>query len=338
MGRVVLLLICMSGTVLAGEEELLIEVPDAGLSLAATLNVPEGARSAAVLLPVAGPSDRDLSLGPKRYFADLAEAFAARGIATLRFDDRGVGGSGGNWQETSFEDRGRDACRVMEALAKAVPGAKNHGYVGISEGGGLALYAHGECAPADYLVLLSTPMLPGRETLESQFETALSAMVQLEPEQVGSLRADVKRFLDLVQTEDAEAGLAGMRELLSGPNGSLLLPPYGFVPRDIESRAKFARSPWYRSQVNYDVAPWLERNRVPLLAIYGELDRVLSVDLSVARLKEISTQAEVVRVPGLNHLLQKAKTGSPAEYGLLEGTFSDQVLRQVADWILATSE
>ena len=67
---------------------------------------------AAALLTVAGPDDRHQTVGPHRLFADLAHGLAARGIATLRCDDRGIGESGGDWLEASYDLRSRDALQM----------------------------------------------------------------------------------------------------------------------------------------------------------------------------------------------------------------------------------
>jgi len=73
------------------ETEVTFPASDDGIMLAGTVTEPADRPpvAAAVLLPVAGPTDRDGTLGPHRYFRTLAHAPAAEGIATLRFDDRG---------------------------------------------------------------------------------------------------------------------------------------------------------------------------------------------------------------------------------------------------------
>jgi hypothetical protein len=44
----------------------------------------------------------------------------------------------------------------------------------------------------------------------------------------------------------------------------------------------------------------------------------------------------MIQLPGLNHLFQTAKTGSPAEYGLIDETFAPVALRTISDWIWPT--
>ena len=67
-----------------------------GHTLAGTLSVPpgDGPHAAVVLITGSGSQDRDETIGTIKPFAALADRLARAGIAVLRFDDRGVGGSG----------------------------------------------------------------------------------------------------------------------------------------------------------------------------------------------------------------------------------------------------
>ncbi|MDJ0653614.1 MAG: alpha/beta hydrolase [Xanthomonadales bacterium] len=300
-----------------------------GVTLGGTLEMPENPVAGVVLLPVAGPTDRDLSLGPKKFFADLAAAFLDQGIASIRFDDRGVGESGGSWLQTGFDQRGRDACAAMELLAEK--GIQSRGYLGMSEGGGVALYAHANCAPGDFLALLSTPVLSGRETLDAQLSRALEILTQIPPDQHQLLRDQAGQMLALALSDDADAAQQGLEELLGGPTGSLLLPPYGFVPQDLDSRVAFVRSPWYRSQIAYDVSAYLDTGSTPLKALYGELDQVIDPQSHLSIIQQHHDEVSVV--PGLNHLMQQAVTGSPAEYMAVPGTIAPRVVRDLLAWI-----
>ncbi len=122
-------------------------------------------------------------------------------------------------------------------------------------------------------------------------------------------------------------------ELIRGPNGELLVPPYAFIPRDPAGKVEFLRSAWYRSQVTYDVSPWLTESQTPMLALYGSLDQVVDASQNVAFLQTTGREADAVMLPGLNHLLQKAATGSPMEYLLIEGGVSPTVTQQIVDWL-----
>jgi len=148
------------------------------------------------------------------------------------------------------------------------------------------------------------------------------------------LLVDGRRFIELLSDTENVDSWNGLRELMTGPNGSLLLPPYYFVPQEIEARIEFLRSPWYQSQVGYDISGWIASADVPVLAIYGDLDRALDPEANARLVRDqLTDRADVRIVSGLNHLLQEAKTGSPMEYLRLPGVVSASVVQSLVRWI-----
>lgn len=267
---------------LASEERITVPSADRDVSLAAVLALPEQpAKHAVLLLPVAGPTDCDMSLGPRGLYRAIADRLAADGIASLRIADRGVDGSGGDWLQTDLEMRSTDARSALEWLRRQPPlaGARL-GALGMSEGGAIALRLAAAGA-VDFVVALSTPMEDGVDTLRGQRNRLLESS-QLTPEQRSLVRSESDRFLDALLAAD----VATVREILRGEVGSLILPPYGFVPRDTEGRIEFVLTPWYRSQVTYRAGGDAERIRVPVFAAYGALDQVIDSGRSVQLLRD----------------------------------------------------
>ena len=88
------------------------------VSLAGTLVVPagDGPFLAVVLVSGSGSQDRDETLLGHRPFLVLADAFARRGIASLRYDDRGVGGSTGSPIGATTADLATDAAAAVAYL------------------------------------------------------------------------------------------------------------------------------------------------------------------------------------------------------------------------------
>jgi pimeloyl-ACP methyl ester carboxylesterase len=141
------------------------------------------------------------------------------------------------------------------------------------------------------------------------------------------------RFLEALLADD----VATVRGVLGGEAGSLILPPYGFVPRDTEGRIEFVLTPWYRSQVAYRAAGVAERIRAPVFAAYGALDRVIDPERSLQLLREAlgpdRPDDRLERVEGLNHLLMPAQTGSPLEYAYLPELITAPLWDSIVDWI-----
>jgi predicted acyl esterase len=92
------------------EREVTYENAAGRVKLAGTLTVPrgEGPFPAVLLISGSGPQDRDEALLGHRPFLVLADHLTRQGIAVLRVDDRGVGGSTGDWLAATMEDAAGD--------------------------------------------------------------------------------------------------------------------------------------------------------------------------------------------------------------------------------------
>lgn len=346
IGRLAALLLLTAGSA-AGEtssptltvEEVRFPSLDHGVELAGTLTSPagEGPFPAAILLGVAGPDDRDQSVGRHRGFAVLARHLGEHGIASLRWDDRGVGASSGDYLAASYDDLVADALGAVRLLAsRAGIDGSAIGAIGNSEGGAIGPLAATRSDDLAFVVLLAGPGTAGVETIRGQLESAIARM-QIGDERAGRLRQLFDRFVE-IEGRDPEA--PGTREEMLrflDAGGKSLFPPYAFVPSDRGELADFLLGRWYRSQLAYEPATVLPRLRVPVLALVGDKDTVLPADPHLERIRRFCAgnpdfTAEVL--PGLNHLFQTAVSGSPLEYAMLGEAFAPQAARRVAHWIL----
>ena len=151
------------------EEEVSFANGDAVLQ--GTLLLPKGyTRKTPVLIMVtgSGQQNRDEEIFEHKPFAVIADALARAGIATLRYDDRGVGGSTGDVEGSTTEDFKNDALAGIELLRKRFDRV---GVIGHSEGGTIALMLAAE-GKADFIVSLAGMAVSGRETLLWQYRRA----------------------------------------------------------------------------------------------------------------------------------------------------------------------
>ena len=135
----------------------------AGITLAGTYTVPAdmGPFPAVVLLTGSGPEDRNETFLGHQPFAVLADYLTRRGIAVLRFDDRGVGQSGGTLKGTTSADYTTDAQAAL-AWLRAQPGIRKNqvGLLGHSQGGTAAIGAAGQPAGPIFWCCWPRPAFP----------------------------------------------------------------------------------------------------------------------------------------------------------------------------------
>ncbi len=102
-------------------------------------------------------------------------------------------------------------------------------------------------------------------------------------------------------------------------------------------------TPWFRFFLTYDPAQTIKKLPIPLLAVWGEKDLQVPPTQSLppmeAALKAGGNTHYTLKVlPGLNHLLQTATTGSPMEYMKTEETMSPKALQVIGDWIVSQTK
>ncbi len=141
------------------------------LTIAGTLSLPSGSGPfpAVVLLSGSGLQDRDSELFGFRPFKLIADAFVQRGIAVLRCDDRGVGGSTGSVAAATSEDFADDALAAVRMLrARAEIDGARVGLLGHSEGAIVAAIAASRTSDVAFIVWMAGSAVPGSEILRMQ--------------------------------------------------------------------------------------------------------------------------------------------------------------------------
>lgn len=316
----------------------------AGIKLAGTLTIPggKGPFPAAILITGSGAQDRDEALMGHKPFAVIADYLTRRGIAVLRVDDRGVGGSTGNTAQSTSADFAGDVLAGVQYLkgrSEIDPG--RIGLVGHSEGGLIAPLAAVQSKDVAYIVLLAGPGLRGDEIIRRQSELIIRA--------AGGTDADVARQMDVLERmlaiarmNDADAAQKALHELaikLFDEMSAAEKQAVGNNVANLEASIKATLNPWYRYFINHDPVPTLRKVTCPVLALNGSKDLQVppKEDLAAiaAALKEGGNRNyTTIELPGLNHLFQHCQTGLPAEYGKIEETFAPEALKIVGDWIL----
>lgn len=337
------------------EEEVTVEVPKAdGVTLAGTLTLPpgDGPHPAVVLVSGSGPQDRDETLAGYRPFLVLADHLGRRGVAVLRLDDRGVGGSTGSTPESTLGDRADDALAAVRYLrGRSEVDGTRVGLVGHSEGGWVAPLVAVEAPDrVAFVVMLAGPAQSPRDLLRSQRRALLEAQEVDGTTVTALLTLQERAFAVLDETPDpaaARSRIEGLREavLADLPEDQRAGLAAYFADRPEAERGLMVETvttPWFRDLLAFDPAPVLRRLDVPLLALYGDRDLQVPAAENAPLLRRMLGEdrggEHTVRVlPGRNHLFQPSETGLPAEYFIIETTIDPEVLELVGDWIAETA-
>jgi hypothetical protein len=305
---------------------------DAGVTLAGTMTWPRGTGpfKTAVLIAGSGPNTRNEELLNHRPFLVLSDALTRAGIATLRYDKRGVGASGGDYDAATSLDFAADARAAVAYLrAQSHFTASTVGVVGHSEGGLLAPMVADASPGVSFLVLLAGTGVPGGEILISQ-DRAIDAANGVSATDLDAHEALSRRLFAVFQSTSDPTELD--RQLRA------VLTSQGITGADQDAFIAAYTTPWMRFFITYDPAPVLARTVIPVLALNGSLDLQVLPDLNLPPIQAALTaagnqHAVVQKIDGLNHLFQHAVTGSPSEYASIAETISPGVLTQVSTWI-----
>lgn len=320
------------------------------ITIACTLSVPSGSGpfSAVVLLSGSGPQNRDseLELGGFRPFKLMAESFAQRGIAVLRCDDRGVGGSTGSLADATSEDFADDALAAIRVLrARADIDGARVGLLGHSEGAIVAAIAASRSTDIAFIVWMAGSAVPGGEILRMQAASLARAAGATESAVDEILRHHAPFVAAIAEDAPDDKVMALGRTLFAaqmaavpGPQRTAAADQSALADRMLTQRLALLKSRWMRFFIGFDPSTALRRVVCPVFAGFGGRD--LQVPEAVNRtrleraLKEAKNQQVTVRVyPEANHMFMQAVTGQQAEYATLPKTFVPSLLDDIDTWI-----
>jgi dienelactone hydrolase len=293
------------------------------------LTLPSGASAenkvpGVVLVQGSGPSDMDETIGQTKLFADIAHLFAAKGVATLRFDKRTYTyGSTFTAEEianlTVEEETIQDAISAGQLLAANECVDPEHVVVlGHSMGAMLAprIVSEADGVFSAMILVAGTP-LSLLDIMISQNEDILA---KLEGDELTAAQAQVDAFIEQVKAlkkvkkaEDAKA------MTVAGVNGYYL---------------------WEMMQV--DSVKLIKKLKLPTYIVQGNKDFQISLENGIdayedeIEIKYSSVEYKLFR--GLNHLLMAYEgpadaKGTTAEYDT-PATLDKQAGRDLADWVL----
>lgn len=289
-----------------------------GVELAGTLLTPEQPRGVVLLVSGSGPLDRDTNhrRARLRVMGLLADALADAGWASLRYDKRGVGASGGDYWTAGLHDNISDAAAAARRARELV--AAPCVVVGHSEGAVIALALASDASLVDGAVLLSGMAGTGEQTLRWQAQALESEVPWLARAVLRVLRTSV------VQQQDKQ------------------LAKLAASTRDTYRAGLLAKvnARWFREFLAFDAGAALEAAQAPLLAVTGSKDvQVDPGDLEVMAARA-GAPIETVLVPDVDHILRhQPGTSSPRRYPRqARAPLDPRVVQTVTEWLARLPE
>lgn len=260
--------------------------------LAGTIWLPDGDPVGGLVMhPGSGASSRSND----GYFAALGRGLIAAGYAVSSYDKRGVGESTGRWEDASIEIQAGDLIAAHDELS-AIDQLSDLpvGVFGHSQGGWVAINAASRDRDVDFVILNSGPAVsPAVQERFSAHQALIAGGADEVTLERGLARYDLTTRLARARTPFDD--IAPRREELD---------PY--LPADEEA--------WHFwvSILDFDPRSSLSEIHVPILALFGEDDRIVPVEESLTILRSLvpPTRLKTRVFPGANHRIQ---IGDPPE-------------------------
>ncbi|HVO98875.1 MAG TPA: alpha/beta fold hydrolase [Bryobacteraceae bacterium] len=302
--------------------------------LAGTLTIPRGAGPfpAALMITGSGPQNRDEELFGHKPFWVIADYLSRRGIAVLRVDDRGVGGSAGKSSQETLDAMVADVLSGIEFLkSRKDINAKKIGVIGHSEGGTVGPLAASRSGDIAFVVMMAGTGVTGEQVMYRQAELVGKSMGVGETAIARNRAVQEMIFRAVRQETDEKAAVGKFHAEWRKENSA-------DPPESLVSQVKVMTSPEMHSFAFYDPAESLRKVKVPVLAMNGSRDVQVAPSQNLPAIKAALEAAgnkdfQTVELPGLNHLFQTCQKCTLAEYSAIEETISPQALDLMGKWL-----
>ena len=317
--------------------------PIDNITLSGSLTLPKGPGPfpGVVLVAGTGKMDRDQTFEGHKFFKVLADYLAENGIASYRYDKRGVGKSSGDFKTATLKAFSSDAFEALKYL-KSHSKISYAGFIGHSEGGKVAPMATLDNDVCDFLVLMAPPGLPADMSWPNMTETELRER-GIKNEVIQKQIALEKQIWELVKTGDNIVQTREMVKDLIRNN----IDDYHYIKNthkeDLEQRIEEDAN-WFVDSINFDEmqnyidSKILSELNCPVFAITGDKDLFVvypgEFDMVITLIKSNSEIESTFKVyPGLNHLFQNCETGLIEEVSQISETMDTQVMSDISEWI-----
>ena len=321
-----------------------------GLQYGGTITIPQGKGDfpAVLLITGSGQQDRDETILNHKPFAVLADALTRDGFIVLRVDDRGVGNSTGNFQNSTTADFVTDVNASIEYLkTRKEVDDKKIGLLGHSEGGIIAPVVASQRKDIDFIVLMAAPGVKIIDLMAEQ-NAAVQKSMGLNTAIADNYKSVYKQIIDvdLSNTDTAitqQKSLQILNEFAAKTDTASLMALQLVSPQNkmnyAQAMYKAINAPWFKYFMQFDPQPYLTNlKKVKVLALNGSKDIQVSAQQNLPAIRNALADGktktfDVKELPGLNHLFQTCNKCTVGEYGELEETIASLALQTIISWL-----
>lgn len=297
-----------------------------------------------ILVSGSGGEGRNQDISGFQTFQQLSGRLYQQGYSTFRYDDQGIGESSGN-VDANLQEMSDNLVDIIHHLrreyASDISGIV---LIGHNQGGLVASMAANESDGVDGIVLAATPFVPGDENITQQIQK-ISEVKDVSEEIVQRNLEFQEKIYEVVRNdgdwepieEVLETRLRSQIEELPLEHQNALGDMSSFIQSQIDRQLETAKSRWFKSWIETEPIAVIEKLKVPVLAIFGEKDTQVLPQPNLAKADSLASATDLllhtVVVPEANHLFQKANTGMPTEYGMLEKEFAAGFILEIDQYI-----
>lgn len=314
----------------------------ANIKLAGTITKPNTPiKGIIILLSGSGPQNRNEELHSynHRPFLVWSDYLTNQGYVVLRYDDRGVNESTGDFKKANTFDFAEDANAAVEFI-NSIESLKKYkiGFLGHSEGGLVGAIVIKENKRVSFLITLASPAISILKMIQFQSQDLQTKGLELDKKELKNL---VGKIIPEYLLNNSIKDETQVREELK----KIIIENLNIEFSSLNKKQFFVKimvnhysSNWFRTLLNIDPKDFYEYNQVPTLALFGDLDiqvrsRENATMLRSSLLKAKNSNFKILTLKGLNHLFQRAKTGSMDEYGQIEETVNPLALKTITNWL-----
>jgi len=324
-------------------EQVVFENQNDGVRLSGTLTRPKTGEPVPAVLLIAGSGRNDRNGTGMGHFHLLADYLARHGIAALRYDKRGVMRSTGDFSKAALSDFIQDACAGFSYLRNRKDIlATQVGLIGHSEGGVVAPMVAAQSPDVAFVVSMGGTGINGYDLIILQ-DCSEARSAGATEEDIAVIRNWGQRFYAIVRDEDdiqtARDKLNKMYAEMTTAEKKAFHADKGFPKPGTTLHVDVALAPWFREFVRTDPQTAFRKTKCPVLAVIGSKDTQVPSKENLKGIEEAlraggNNQYTLLELPNLNHLFQRAQTGSASEYEKLEEIIAPSALITVTHWIM----